>query len=111
MKFYHGTSHIAWENIKAEGVLFGIKHMERRCTFLALDRKFAEIFGPVILEVEYSPYDECGNIKLDENGNPVNDYDPSRWEGKRMSYRFFKVFEPIDIRNVKRVDDNLCLEI
>ena len=104
MTFWHGTSEENWKSIRDEGVRWGrrfivdddgnpVKEVSR-CTYLALERKDAEKFGDVVLEVEYDPFNRLGNIRRDRHG-PLNNYSPDSWQ--------LRVYEPIEIRNTKRI--------
>lgn len=119
MIFYHGTSPKRWEEIQKEGVLFGVKRWVddngtvhdrtdvRRQTYLAVDQSEAEAYGPILLQVEYNPYDENGEIRTNEKGRKLNTYDPSKWEEREdghWEHRHFIVYEPIDITNVQRIE-------
>lgn len=119
MIFYHGTSQNCWEEIQKEGVLFGLKcyvdnegnvHYRtdvRRQTYLTVDQSEAQIYGSIILQVDYNPYDENGEIRKDEKGRKLNTYDPSTWKKNKngqWEHRHFVVYEPIDIKNVKQVE-------
>ena len=61
MKFYHWTTKENREKIKSEWVLRWVrneprvKHKMSRCTYLAVDKKEAEQYGDIVLEVEYEP--------------------------------------------------------
>ena len=103
MVFYHGTSKEAWKDIQNEGILFGrryvlnndgsIHHELDRCTYLAINKEEAKQYGDIILEVNYNPYDEKGNIKTNKKGLPLNNYIPNGWQ--------LRVYEPISINNIK----------
>lgn len=56
MVFYHGTSKANWKKIKKENCLYGIRNASSRCTYLALEKKVAECYGKVVLEVSYNPF-------------------------------------------------------
>ncbi len=96
MKFYHGTTQENWEQIQKDGELFGYTRIvsndrktvlqEFRLTYLATEKKDAECYGDVILEVEYDPYRE---------GAQCNAYDKGCWQ--------LRVYEPIPLENVKLV--------
>ena len=64
MKFYHGTTKDAWNKIKKENTLWGIRTIKgynpSRCTYLTPFLKNAKIYGSVILQVEWDP--ECEGI-------------------------------------------------
>ena len=85
MIFYHGTSEENWVKIQEEGVLFGERGTPSRCTYLATDKQEAEVYGKVILQVEYDPF-----LHPKENN-----YTPDCWQ--------VRVYEPISIENVKRL--------
>ena len=113
MRFYHGTSIENWEAIQKEGFLFGrrfvtdndgniIKEVDR-CTYLAVDLEEAKQYGEVVLEVEYTPFNEDGSIRTGKGYRPLNNYVPECWQ--------MRVYEPIPIENIKIVgygiiDDN-----
>ena len=94
MIFYHGTSKENWKAIQEEGILWGRRFIKDdygniiteidRCTYLATDKEEAEKYGNVVLEVEYDPLLSCNN-----------NYDPVCWQ--------FRVYEPIEIKNIKVV--------
>jgi hypothetical protein len=102
MTFFHGTSKENWRTIQEEGVLWGRRYVVddnghpvkevSRCTYLALERKVAEQYGEVVLEVEYNPFNMKGNIRRDRRG-PLNNYSPDSWQ--------LRVYEPISIENIK----------
>lgn len=84
--FYHGTSMDAWNAIKKEGILFGIRESTaNRCTYLTPDIEEAKLYGDTVLEVKYNPY---------KNQNQ-NNYIDGCWQ--------FRVYEPIRIDNIKQV--------
>ena len=74
MKFYHGTSPNKLEEIKSEGVLWGIRSSEEfnpdRCTYLTPMLEEAKEYGDVVLEVDYDPTDNAW----------VNNYFPDEWQ-------------------------------
>jgi hypothetical protein len=93
MIFYHRTTEEAWAKIQDEGVLWG-KHSGCRYTYLAPPEVvIPDEYGPVLLEVEYTPLRET--------------------EGKDHNYGFdpplgmicwqFSVFVPIPLSRIKRV--------
>ena len=91
MKFYHGTSKENWKKIQDEGVIWGRRFAEgkeiSRCTYLAVDIDEAMRYGDVVLEVDYNP-----------EANPrENNYIEGCWQ--------VRVYEPIRIENVTRVQD------
>ena len=104
MTFYHGTSEENWKAIQEEGILFGRRYIVgekgeivreiSRCTYLAVDEEEASCYGNVVLKVEYTPFDEKGNIKSDSHGT-LNNYIPDCWE--------IRVYEPIPIENVQHL--------
>jgi hypothetical protein len=97
MKFYHRTKLKTWEKIQKEGILFGV-HEHYRYTYLSPDKKIHKSFGPVLLEVEYTP---IGNEVL-VNGKVQDNYgfDPPPgqicWQ--------FSVFIPIPLCKVKVIE-------
>ena len=104
MTFYHGTSEEIGKEIQKEGILFGkrlladkdgniIKELDR-CTYLAADANVAKKYGEVLLEVQYNPFDDDGNIRKDSKGE-VNNYVLNCWQ--------LRVYEPISIDNIKRI--------
>jgi RNA:NAD 2'-phosphotransferase (TPT1/KptA family) len=99
MKWYHGTSEDVWQIIQQEGVLFGRRFVEgrevSRCTYLTNVLNEARCNGDVVLEVEYNPLNEDGTIRTDEIG-ALNNYSPNEWQ--------MRVYEPIPIENVKRIE-------
>ena len=96
MTFYHGTTKENWEQIQKDGELFGYSRIvsndrktvlqEFRLTYLATDKKDAECYGDVILEVEYDPY---------RKGACCNSFNEDCWQ--------IRVYEPISISNIKRI--------
>ena len=102
MTFFHGTSKENWKTIQEEGVLWGRRYVVddngqpvkevSRCTYLALERKVAEQYGEVVLEVEYNPFNTRGNIRRDRLGL-LNNYSPDCWQ--------LRVYEPISLENIK----------
>lgn len=108
MTFFHGTSKENWKTIQDEGVLWGrrfivdndgnpIKEVSR-CTYLALDRKEAEQYGEVVLEVEYNPFNRLGHNKKDKRGRPLNNYSPDSWQ--------LRVYEAIPLTDIKLLTAN-----
>jgi hypothetical protein len=108
MKFYHRTNRRAWKKIQKEGILFG-RHIawskdkiyheaSYRYTYLSPFKEIHKSFGPVLLEVEYTP---VGN-KIKVNGKVQDNYgfDPPPglccWQ--------FSVFIPIPLCKVKIVE-------
>lgn len=83
MIFYHGTSQSNWEQIKKEGVLFGVRDASDRCTYLATDQEEAKMYGDVVLEVNYDPFKNPGD----------NNYCDGCWQ--------VRVYEPIPISEIK----------
>lgn len=108
MIFYHGTTEENWHKIQEEGILYGrrfivdkqghpIKEVSR-CTYLVLDLEEAKQYGEVVLEIEYNPFDDKGNIRKNKIGSrtlPTNNYTPDCWQ--------VRVYEPISIEQVKRI--------
>jgi hypothetical protein len=88
MKFYHRTNEDNWKKIQDEGVLWGIHSY--RYTYLSPDRDLTS-YGPVLLEVEYSPTGEYGVDNYGFNP-PDGEY---CWQ--------FSVFNPIPIADVRRI--------
>jgi len=96
MIFYHGTDEESWKQIQADGQLFGYQRIisndrktvlqEFRLTYLATERKDAEIYGDVILEVEYEPTMDCADN---------NYYDEDCWQ--------IRVYKPIPLDKVRRI--------
>ena len=97
MKFYHGTTEENWERIVDEGVLYGRRYIVdgetrnpitelERCTYLAVDPEEANNYGDVLLEVEYNPYKKDARC---------NHFEEGCWQ--------LRVYEPIEIKNIKRV--------
>ena len=95
MKFYHGTNQQSWEAIQDEGVLWGGDTYHRtngqmgyRYTYLSPEVEVAQIYGEVVLEVEYEPK---GVGKGDNYG-----FDPppgqTCWQ--------FSVFNPIPLSDI-----------
>lgn len=90
--FYHGTSLDNWNKIQQEGVLYGRRYYIdngktkeiSRCTYLAVDKKEAECYGDVVLEVKYNPYKD-----------KHNNYTTDCWQ--------LRVYTPIPIENIKRI--------
>lgn len=104
MKFYHGTTETGWKEMQKEGILFGKRDAETmkcfpkacRVTWLALKKKDAMQWAkPVLLEVEYNPYDENGEKRSDKHGSLTN-YHPDCWQ--------LTCYEPIPIENIKRIE-------
>lgn len=94
MKFYHGTTEEAWSAIQQEGVLWGVRPAVTltdgieinpcRCTYLSIDSaEEAAQYGPVVLEVEYSP----GSLK--------DNWARGAWQ--------LRVYDPIPISKVRKV--------
>ena len=99
MIFYHGTSLENYNRILEEGILFGVRHVYNskgeicntytpsRCTYLALDKDEAKMYGEIVLEVEY-------NV----NKNPgMNNYAKDCWQ--------IRVYEPIPLKYLKNITD------
>ena len=86
MKFYHGTSQSAWQQIQNEGILFGDRGTRGRCTYLAAEIEEAKCYGEVVLEVDYDP---LKNVK-------ANNYIEGCWQ--------FRVYEPIPISQIKEIE-------
>ena len=89
MIFYHGTSEKVYKEILDEGILYGKRgyfegKLLDRCTYLAVDKKEAEQYGKIVLQVEYNPYQSTHN-----------NYKEGCWQ--------FRVYEPISIENIKRL--------
>lgn len=78
--FYHGTSEKNWKKIQESCQLF-----DGHTTYLAIEKTEAECYGDVLLEVEYNPF---------EHPN-MNNYSKDCWQ--------FRVYEPIELNNVKRI--------
>lgn len=99
MKWYHGTNEDEWQTIQQEGMLFGRRFFEgrevSRCTYLTNVLNEARCNGDVVLEVEYNPLNEDGTIRRDEVG-ALNNYSSNEWQ--------MRVYEPIPIENVKRIE-------
>ncbi len=56
MKFYHGTSKENWERIQEQGFLLNCRGPNcDPVTYLAVSRKEAEHYGPIVLRVKYDP--------------------------------------------------------
>ena len=85
MIFYHGTTEENWNKIQNEGVLYGIREAPSRVTYLTDTIEEAKQYGDVILEVEYDPYLH----------KELNNYVPEYWQ--------VRVYEPIKLKNVKRL--------
>lgn len=84
-RWYHGTTPEFWQQIEAEGALWGRQGGKAdRCTYLAADREEAECYGGVVLEVQYVP------------GTHTDNYVDECWQ--------MRVYGPIPISDVKRVD-------
>ncbi len=103
MKFYHGTSEIAWKKIQEEGILFGgdgyHNRNDKKCyryTYLTPEIAYAEDYGDVILEVNYDP------VGIDGTGTDNYGFDPPEGE---ICWQF-SVFIPILINKVKRIDND-----
>ncbi len=90
MKFYHGTNKHGWKKTKQQGHLLHERKNDlfpnmSPCTYLAIDKKEAEQYGDILLEVEYDPY-----------SNPKeNNYQKDSWQ--------LRVYEPIELKNIKRI--------
>lgn len=89
MTWYHGTSQVFWQEIQAEGVLWGRKNQKgmSRCTWLATKPKYSERWGDIILEIEYDP------VRRHDRKGPLNNYDPDSWQ--------IIVYEPIELSAIK----------
>lgn len=89
MKFYHWTTKENREKIKSEGVLRWVrndprvKHKMSRCTYLAVDKKEAEQYWDIVLEVEYDPSEHPKK----------NNYCDWCWQ--------VRVYEPISIDKIR----------
>jgi hypothetical protein len=97
MIFYHRTTEENWKKIREEGVLWGIEfypggRQRYRYTYLSPEDA-GESYGQVLLEVNYEPKREDFGIKHNYGFDPP----PGEycWQ--------FSVFEPIDIRSIKRI--------
>lgn len=99
MIFYHGTTQDAWKQIQQEGILFGrlividnetqrrsSKYNPSRCTYLTPMIEEAKCYGDVLLQVEYDPY----------RHPKKNNYIEDCWQ--------FRVYEPIPLTKVKRIE-------
>ena len=71
MKFYHATTKKSWAAIQAEGVLWGVRDVGVRVTWLSTTLKDARLWAAVVLEVEYTPkegqdnyMDECWQCRV-----------------------------------------------
>ena len=85
MIFYHGTSEENWDKIKQEGILFGERETPSRCTYLATTIEEAEMYGEVVLRVEYEP----------SKHPKENNYAEGCWQ--------VRVYEPIEINQISRI--------
>lgn len=90
MKFYHGTTIENWRLIQQEKMLWGVRNIEgyhpSRCTYLAVEKKDAQLYGDVVLEVEYNPYI-----------NPTeNNYIDGCWQ--------VRVYEPIPLKSIRKIN-------
>lgn len=74
MIFYHGTDSATWQQIKNSGQLHG------ESTYLAVDKKEAACYGPIVLEVNYEP----------NQGN--DNYQPGCWQTR--------VYVPIPLEKI-----------
>lgn len=101
MIFYHGTSQENWKAIQQEGCLYGrryiidnngniLKEIDR-CTYLATDLKESEQYGDVVLQVEYDPKNSMHNNYID-----------GCWQ--------LRVYEPIPLSQIKKINTNELLE-
>ena len=86
MNFYHSTTIEKWNEIKKEGVLFGVRNCGSRCTYLTTDIEEAKQYGEILLKVEYDPF-----VNKKENN-----YIDGCWQ--------LRVYEPILIKNVKIIE-------
>ena len=105
--FYHRTTEERWKAIQKEGVLWGIgsgwnswkqrnklKNINTyRYTYLSPD-DWGESYGTVLLAVKYRP------LKKDFGKKHNYGFDPP--PGQYCTQ--FSVFEPISLKNVKRVN-------
>jgi len=98
MVFWHGCPEDAWEEIQAEGVLWGRRAVlnadgtvnneykqPSRCTYLAAKQEEARHYGTVLLRVEYEP------------GEGTDNYAEGCWQ--------LRVYSPIPLAQVQRVED------
>jgi hypothetical protein len=46
------------KKIQEAGILWGVRNAPSRCTYLTPSKETAEIYGPVVLEVRYTPNPE-----------------------------------------------------
>lgn len=92
MIFYHGTKNEIWGRIKKEGVLWGVHSY--RYTYLSPYKEVAEVYGDILLEVEYNP------VGIDGNGIDNYGFNPPPGE----SCWQFSVFIPIHISKVKQIN-------
>ena len=106
MKFYHGTSRLALQEMQKEGVLWG-KGRSYRYTYLSPDPNIARRFGTgVLLEVEYEPKGNVGR-KLDEIEDNFQFVCPPdiKYEPGMFCWQF-SVFVPIPMAQVKVLEDD-----
>ena len=90
MKFYHGTNKHGIKEIKKQGYLLHKRASKMfpnmsPCTYLARDKKEAEQYGEIILEVNYDP-----------TKNPkMNNYQKGAWQCRVYepiyNYKLFKI--------------------
>ena len=69
-----------------EGVLFGVRYIGDRCTYLTDDIREAKCYGTVILEVEYDPFEH----------KEMNNYDKNSWQ--------MRAYEPIGVDKIRRIE-------
>jgi hypothetical protein len=118
VKFYHGTSRLALQEMQKEGVLWGKGRSYRsrvrftllpfeRYTYLSPDPNIARRFGAgVLLEVEYEPKGNVGR-KLDEIEDNFQFVCPPdiKYEPGMFCWQF-SVFVPIPMAQVKVLEDD-----
>ena len=83
--WYHATDQQAFDKIKQEGVLWGIRNAPSRCTYLGDSLNNVIGYGTIILQVHYDP-----TINPKENN-----YKEGCWQ--------MRVYEPIPKKNIKAV--------